>query len=50
MRTCPEGVFACEWFGSEEDCELELEGEFENGMGYFEADGYPDECQFNLEY
>jgi hypothetical protein len=40
---CPEGVWACEWFGSEGDCELELEGGFENGMGYFEADGYPDE-------
>jgi len=42
-ENCPEGVFACEWFGSEGDCELELEGEFENGMWLFEADGYPDE-------
>jgi hypothetical protein len=42
-ENCPEGVFACEWFGSEGDCELELEGEFENGMWFFEAEGYPDE-------
>jgi len=40
-ENCPEGVFACEWFGSEGDCELELEGEFENNTGYFEAEGYP---------
>ena len=38
--TCPEGVFACEFFDAEDDCELEIEGEFQNNMGYFEAYGY----------
>jgi len=37
--TCPEGVFACEFFGMEDDCELEIEGSFEDNTGYFEADG-----------
>lgn len=39
---CPEGVWACEWFGDDEDCELELEGWYQNGMGFFEADDYPE--------
>jgi len=42
-ENCPEGVFACEWLGMEDECELELEGWFENNMGYFEAYGYPAE-------
>ena len=37
--TCPEGVFACVFFAAEDDCELEIEGEFQNNMGYFEAYG-----------
>ena len=39
---CPEGVWACEWFGDDEDCELELDGWYQNGMGFFEAYGYPE--------
>ncbi|MDA0981271.1 MAG: PKD domain-containing protein [Bacteroidetes bacterium] len=42
-ENCPEGVFACEWLGMEDECELELDGWFENNMGYFEAYGYPAE-------
>jgi hypothetical protein len=42
-ENCPEGVFACEWLGMEDECELELEGWFENNMGYFEAYEYPAE-------
>lgn len=38
--SCPEGVFACEFFDAEDDCELEIEGEFQNNMGYFEAYDY----------
>ena len=39
---CPDGVIACEWFGDDEDCELELDGWYQNGMGLFEAYGYPE--------
>jgi hypothetical protein len=42
-ENCPEGVFACEWLGMEDECELELEGWVENNTGYFEAYGYPAE-------
>ena len=37
--TCPEGVFACEFFEMEDDCELELEGYFDGNTGYYEASG-----------
>jgi hypothetical protein len=45
-QICPEGVFACEFFGMEDDCELELEGSFEGNTGYFEADGNIENAYF----
>jgi PKD repeat protein len=46
---CPYGAWACEYFETEENCALYLDGFVQNNYGVFEAYGFPNEVNLIWE-